>query len=270
MVQAALRPHHNEVTANVPWTSFDLINLFNAWKKSADAGRAFIVNHPPKPLSIRMRRLRRIHKALARKQKGSSRRRQAALRLGLYHTHIANIRRHFLHEVSSQLVKTHDLMVLENLNVIGMMANHKLARAIGDAGWTEFARQLRYKADWHGGRVSIASRWYPSSQICSHCRAQRLPMPLGERIFRCPCGYVSDRDHNAAVNLAHWAETELHRTPDPQAEGRATDARRREGSDRRAFTRVGVTSSNDAGTNVQGPRVALNSGHPRRVASIKR
>ena len=96
-------------------------------------------------------------------------RRQCAARLARHHNHIRNIRRHFLHRVSNELAKTHDRLVIEDLNVSGMLRNHRLAQAIGDAGWAEFARQLRYKTDWRNRELAIADRWYPSSQVCSEC-----------------------------------------------------------------------------------------------------
>ena len=77
------------------------------------------------------------------------------------------MRRHFLHQVSNALVKTHDRLVIENLNVSGMLANHRLARAISDAGWAKFARLLGYKQAWRGGTLLVADRWYPSSRRCS-------------------------------------------------------------------------------------------------------
>jgi putative transposase len=76
------------------------------------------------------------------------------------------------------LVKTHDRLVIEDLNVTGMLANHRLARAISDAGWAEFARQLQYKQAWRGGQVAVADRWYPSSQLCSICGDRRTDLSL--------------------------------------------------------------------------------------------
>lgn len=87
------------------------------------------------------------------------------------------------------MVKTHDRIVIEDLNVTGLLANHRLARAISDASWTEFARQLRYKTDWRGGDVAIANRWYASSQICSRCGTRSDNLTLADRMFACGCGY---------------------------------------------------------------------------------
>ncbi len=81
------------------------------------------------------------------------------------------MRRHFLHQVSNTLVNTHDRLVIENLNVSGMLANQRLARAISDAAWAAFARLLGYKQAWRGGTVMIADRWYPSSRLCPACGA---------------------------------------------------------------------------------------------------
>ena len=110
-----------------------------------------------------MKQQRRLAKSLSRKQKGSHNRRDAAARLGRHHHRVANVRRHFLHQVSNELVKTHDRLVIENLNVSGMLANHRLARAISDAGWAEFARLLTYKQAWRGGSSSKPTAGIPSS-----------------------------------------------------------------------------------------------------------
>lgn len=182
---------------------------------TSDGSEVARYNDAPKPLTARMRRVRHLSKSVNRKQRGSQNHRKAVVKVSRYHSRIANIRRHFLHQVSNQLVKTHGRLVIEDLNVKGMMANHRLARAIGDAGWTEFARQLRYKTAWRDGQIAIADRWYPSSQICSQCRTRNRYLSLGEPTFKCPCGYTADRDHNAAVNLALWAEQQQSepRTP---------------------------------------------------------
>ncbi|MEB3048381.1 RNA-guided endonuclease TnpB family protein [Mycolicibacter sp. MYC123] len=205
----------------------------------------------PKALAAGIARQRRLAKSLSRKQKGSRNRRDAAARLARHHHRVATVRRHFAHQVSNQLVKTHDRLVIENLHVAGMLRNHRLARAISDAGWAEFARQLHYKQGWRGGQVIEADRWYPSSQLCSTCADRRTDLSLAERVFTCPRGHRLDRDLNAAVNLARWGQThhDSHRTPDPQAGGRATNARRQDGSDQHP-TSAGETSLEDAGTNV--------------------
>ena len=163
------------------------------------------------------------------------------------------MRRHFLHQVSNALVKTHDRLVLEDLNVTGMLANHHLARAVSDAGWAEFARQLGYKQAWRGGQLVIADRWYPSSKLCPSCGAINSDLTLADRVFTCGCGYCADRDSNAAVNLARWGQAnhEHHHDPrTPKHGGRATNARRRDSSDQHP-TCAGETSLVDAGTDVR-------------------
>ena len=163
------------------------------------------------------------------------------------------MRRHFLHQVSNTLIKTHDRLVIEDLNVSGMLRNHRLARAISDAGWAEFARLLRYKQAWRGGQLVTADRWYPSSRLCPACRAVRGDLTLADRVFTCGCGHSADRDTNAAVNLAHWGQGHrtIHLDPrTPKQRGRATNARRRDGADQHPSC-AGVTSPDDAGTDVQ-------------------
>ena len=206
----------------------------------------------PKALAAGLNRQLRLAKSLSRKKTGSHNRRAAAARLGRHHHRVANVRRHFLHQVSNALVKTHDRLVIENLHVSGMLANRRLARAISDAGWAEFARLLTYKQAWRGGELVVADRWYASSRLCSACGAVRGDLTLADRVFACECGPSADRDTNAATNLARWGETHHHASPDPRTPkhgGRATNARRRDGADRHP-TCAGETSPVDVGTDV--------------------
>jgi putative transposase len=208
------------------------------------------IDESPKALAAGMKQQRRLAKSLSRKQKGSRNRRDAAAKLARHHHHVANARRHFLHQVSNALAKTHDRLVLENLNISGMLANRRLARAISDAGWAEFARLVKYKQAWRGGELVVADRWYPSSRLCPQCGAIHADLTLADRVFACNCGHCDDRDVNAATNLARWGEKH-HRDPrTPKHGGRATNARRRVGADQHP-SRAGETSPVDAGTDVQ-------------------
>ncbi|ORB18708.1 RNA-guided endonuclease InsQ/TnpB family protein [Mycobacterium noviomagense] len=222
---------------------------------SSDGRVVSRIDDAPKALNAGMRQQRHLAKSLSRKVKGSRNRSDAAARLARHHCRVRDVRRHFLHRLSSELVKTHDRLVVEDLNVAGMLHNRRLARAIGDAGWAEFARQLRYKASWRGGEVAIANRRYPSSQLCSYCRNRQYGLTLANRIFSCVCGYVGDRDVNAAVNLARWGEEHCAR-PDSRTRkhaGRVINARRRDGAGRHHVS-AGETSPVDAGTDVQASR----------------
>jgi putative transposase len=222
---------------------------------TADGREVSRTTDAPKPLAAGMKRQRRLAKSLSRKQKGSRNRRDAAAKLVRHHHHVANVRRHFLHQVSNALVKTHDRIVIENLNVTGMLANHRLARAISDASWTQFARLLRYKQSWRGGQIAVADRWYPSSRLCRQCGAIHRDLRLADRVFTCTCGHSADRDTNAAANLARWGQTHHQTSPDPRTpkqRGRATNARRRDGTDQHP-ARAGETSPVETGTDAQAP-----------------
>jgi putative transposase len=168
---------------------------------------------------------------------------------------IANIRRSFLHEASSQLAKTHSRLAIEDLPVANLIRNRRLARAVADASWAEFARQLRYKTAWMGGELVSCDRWFPSTKTCSACGGVRQKMGLGERIFSCgACGLVMDRDCNAAANLAAWAEaatSEAAQTPDRQAGGRDINAPGGEGAGHRFSG--GETGPNERGTDAPAP-----------------
>ncbi len=95
--------------------------------------------------------------------------------------------------------------MLEDLNVSGMLRNHHLAQAIADVGLYEFRRQMAYKGEWYGCQVFLADRYYPSTKRCSHCGHVKAEMDLGQRVYACDvCGWVMDRDLNAAINLEQW------------------------------------------------------------------
>ena len=170
-------------------------------------GRSFA---NPKALRKKLNALRRSSRRHSRKQKGSQNRKKAQRRLARMHARIANIRRDALHKATSSIVaKTKpeserpSVMVLEDLNVSGMLKNRKLSRAIADVGMYEFKRQIIYKAAFAGVQVKFVSRWYPSSKTCSVCGWVHEDLALADRIFQCQqCAVVLDRDENAALNLA--------------------------------------------------------------------
>lgn len=208
----------------------------------------------PKPLARRLGRLRQRSRALSRTQRGSRNRVRAARSLAREHDHIANTRRNFLHEVSSQLAKTHSALAVEDLPVANLIRNKRLARAITDAAWTEFTRQLRYKSTWHGGELVVCDRWFPSTKTCSACGSVAQQMTLGIRTYRCgACGLVMDRDRNAAANLAAWAEavTDVAQVPDRQAGGRVTHAPGEAGAGHRY--NGGGTGLSERGTDAPAP-----------------
>ena len=128
---------------------------------------------------------------------------------------IANVRRDALHKATSGIVaKTKPeaerpwAVVLEELNVSGMLQHHCLARAVADVGMHEFGRQVKYKAVWSGSAVVLADRWYPSSKRCSRCGEIKDELDLSERMYECDgCDLVIDRDLNAARNLSQWVTT---------------------------------------------------------------
>ncbi|WP_446222918.1 RNA-guided endonuclease InsQ/TnpB family protein [Nocardia sp. IBHARD005] len=200
----------------------------------------------PTPLTSRLGQQRRLARVVARREKGSRRRCKATIRLARHHQRSRNIREHFLHQVSHDLVKTHDRIVLEDLSIAGMLRNHHLARTISDAGWGEFARQVQYKQRWRGGQVYLADRWFASSKTCSGCGTRAEMLPLAQRVFTCTdCGHTLDRDLNAAVNLAAWGERH-HQAREPEARAPVTNARGREGTGRHSG--VGETSPEEAET----------------------
>ena len=153
-------------------------------------------------------RLSRLQRRLSRRENGSRGREKARRALARQHEKVSNQRSDFLHKTSRMLVDRYGLIGIEGLHVKGMVKNRKLARAIADAGWGELRRQLTYKGQWYGTRVVVIDRFFPSSRTCSAC-GYRLPeLALSVRTWTCPqCSRQHDRDHNAAVNIQHEAQT---------------------------------------------------------------
>lgn len=114
---------------------------------------------------------------------------------------VMNQREDFLNKVSTEIVKNHDIICIEDLNTKGMLRNHKLAKSISDVSWSSFVTKLQYKADWYGREIVKIDRWYPSSQICSSCGTNTGKKTLDIRTWTCECGVTHDRDINASKNI---------------------------------------------------------------------
>ena len=133
----------------------------------------------------------------------SKRWKKANGRVQTIHAGVANARSNLIHETTTMLAKNYDVIVLEDLNVAGMLKNHSLAKHIQDAAWGEFARQLEYKTKWYGSTLVRVDTFYPSSKTCSQCGTVKATLSLDERMYHCEaCGLTLDSDHNAAINLA--------------------------------------------------------------------
>jgi putative transposase len=170
-----------------------------------DAGAVVTVNGP-KALGSSLRKLRRASRAHSRKNVGGANRRKHADRLARIHARVTNVRADALHKATTDLAARYETIVAEDLNVTGMLANRRLARAVSDQGFGQARRMFGYKTTWNGGRFVVADRWYPSSKTCSACGWRKPSLTLAERTFTCEaCGLVLDRDENAARNLRDLA-----------------------------------------------------------------
>ena len=148
------------------------------------------------------RRLKRAQQALSRKTRGSKRRAKARAKFARIHARIANCRSDTLHKLTTMLAQTYSDISIEDLNVAGMLKNHRLAKAVSDASFSELRRQLEYKTAKTGAKLHVIDRWYPSSKTCSNCGSVKAKLSLKERTYKCEhCGLVIDRDLNAAINI---------------------------------------------------------------------
>ena len=147
-------------------------------------------------------RYRRLAKSLSRKVKGSANYQKARIKLSRFHKYVVNIRKDFLHKLSTNIVKSYDVICIENLNIKGLMKSN-LSKSFQDVSLYEFVRQLEYKAKWYGKIISIVDRFYPSSQLCSNCGYKNSVVKnLSIREWTChECGTHHDRDINSAMNI---------------------------------------------------------------------
>lgn len=157
----------------------------------------------PKYLRKSERKLRRLQRQHSRRKKGSKNREKSRVKLARQHEKVRNQRNDFLHKLTTALVKSHDVICCESLNVKDMVRNHHLAKSVSDASWSEFVRQLSYKCEWHGKTLSKVDTFYPSSQLCHVCGYKNPQVKnLSVREWTCPsCGTLHDRDVNAAQNI---------------------------------------------------------------------
>ncbi|WP_220448434.1 RNA-guided endonuclease TnpB family protein, partial [Nonomuraea diastatica] len=186
----------------------------------------------PRHLNSAARKLRRLSRTVSRRQ-GPDRRtgrppskrwQRADAARNRAHHRVAALRRDGIHQLTTRLARTYGTIVVEDLNLAGMVRNRRLARAIGDAGFGEIRRQLTYKTGWHGGRHVVADRWFPSSKTCPSCGAVKAKLPLRARRFVCQdCGLSIDRDHNAAINLASLVKQTVAGSGPETPNGRRTD-----------------------------------------------
>lgn len=165
----------------------------------------------PRPLQRAQRKIARAQRCLSRRIKGSHNRSKQRMVVAKIHRRIRNIRRDVLNKLTTCLCCENQAVVIEDLNVSGMVKNHCLARSISDASFREFRRQLGYKSELYGTRIVVADRFFPSTKRCSACGHTIDRMSLSQRTFECPtCGYVADRDLNAAINLRTVGLTGIH------------------------------------------------------------
>jgi putative transposase len=158
--------------------------------------------HAPKPLKAAQRRLRRANRRLSRTRPKSANREKARRRVARVHLDVAHRRADFLHKTTTTLARTKRAIAVETLHVAGMARNRRLARAVHDAGFGEFVRQLDYKTGWYRSRLWKAGRWFPSSKTCSVCGHVHRGLVLADRVWTCTaCGTVHNRDENAGANL---------------------------------------------------------------------
>jgi putative transposase len=165
----------------------------------------------PKPLKRSTKKLKTKQRQLSKKAIGSNNFKKKAMQLGRLHYKVNCQRSDFLHKLSTQTCRENQTICLENLQVKNMMKNHKLARSISDAGWSEFVRQIEYKSKIFGNEVIFADRFYPSSKTCSNCGSKKTTLSLKERDFNCEiCNFSIDRDLNAAINISRLGYSRTH------------------------------------------------------------
>ena len=217
----------------------------------------------PRPLARAQRHRRRLQRQWHRQQRHrlasgrprpSRRQQHTGRRIARVEARAANVRCDGLHKLTSRLVSEHDTVAVEQLNVSGMLSNHRLARAISDAGFGQLRRLLHYKAAWHGARLVEADPFYPSSKTCSACGVVKAKLRLSERVYRCEnqqCGLEVDRDLNAARNLAKLVQdldlSEIDSRKVPTVAGSGPETQTARGADVRPGPAGQTATNREAG-----------------------
>ena len=208
-----------EIKKPLPPTPTPVVGIDVGLKQAARVSDGRVLENQ-KPLAHHLKKLGKQQRALARKQKTkdpetgrtvfSNNYEKQRLKVARTHQQIANIRRDVQHKFTTELVRTCGVIGIEDLNLLGMMANRKLSRAVADAAMGQLLQFLKTKVANAGGNLFIASRWFPSTKRCSCCGHVKKRLPLKHRTYRClVCGLMLDRDLNAAHNLAWFATEQL-------------------------------------------------------------
>ena len=147
-------------------------------------------------------KIKRLQRQLSRKEKGSNNRNKVRIRLAKVYKKINDKKQYYLHQVSNTLINENQVICMEDLNVKGMLKNHKLAESIQEMNFGEFRRILEYKSNWYNRKIVYVDRFYPSSKTCHNCGYINKQLKLSDRQWVCPkCGEIIDRDYNAALNI---------------------------------------------------------------------
>ena len=209
----------------------------------------------PRALGARMKALRKAQQALSRRVKGSVRREKARERVARLHECVADVRADAINKATTMIAGNYDTVCIEDLNVAGMVKNHRLARSLSDAALGEFRRQLEYNTARTGAVLRVVDRWFPSSKTCSNCGVVKAKLSLSERTFNCDaCGLSIDRDVNASINIkvAGSAPETLNargedvRRADKTLSGNADPGEARTKRARKSAVRLGAGLGNEA------------------------
>jgi putative transposase len=148
------------------------------------------------------KKIKKLQRQLSKKVKGSNNRNKARIKLAKVYKTITDCKSNYLHKISNILIDENQVICMEDLNVKGMLKNHKLADSISEMNFREFRRILQYKSLWYNRRLVFIDRYYPSSKRCNHCGYINKSLKLSDRQWTCPdCGSIIDRDYNAALNI---------------------------------------------------------------------
>ena len=166
----------------------------------------------PKPYRQALEKLAREQRKLSRRKKGGSNREKQRRRVAILHERVANQRRDWLHKRSRQLACDYDAVSIEDLNMKGMAQALNFGKSVSDNGWGMFTTFLQYKLEERGKYLVKIDKWFPSSKLCSNCGTVKEELALSERTYRCDCGMVISRDHNAAINILREGISQLDKT----------------------------------------------------------